>query len=88
MSPTQCSVYIEGRGSVDAAQHELETVVPRREGSRILVVSGNLRGHRAKLLQRNVDSGQAAIQLTEDFSICKLSFDEIAEFVGDFGEEE
>lgn len=88
MSPTLCTVLLDSGRRVDAHQHQLETIVPRKEGSRVLVVSGKLRGQRAKLLQRNAEHSQAAIQLTEDFSVCKVSFDEIAEFVGDLGDEE
>ena len=43
---------------------------------------------RAKLLKRSSETSQAAVQLTEDFSVHKLSFDQIAEFVGELGEEE
>ena len=87
-SPTSCSIQLDSGSRVDADQQELETVVPRREGARILVVAGKLRGHRAKLLQRDSERSQATIQLTEDFSVSEVSFDEVAEFVGDFGEEE
>ena len=87
-SPTSCSVQLDSGGRTDASQHELETVVPRKEGARVLVVAGKLRGHRAKLLDRDPDRSQATIQLTEDFSVSEVLFDEIAEYVGDFGEEE
>ncbi len=43
MSPTRCSLRLEGSGeSVDANQDQLETVVPKKEGARVLVVSGRL----------------------------------------------
>ena len=87
-SPTSCSIHLDSGSRVDADQRELETVVPRKEGARILVVAGKLCGHRAKLLQRDSERSQATIQLTEDFSVSEVSFDEVAEFVGDFGEEE
>lgn len=88
MSPTLCTVVLDSGSPVDAYQSELETIVPKKEGARVLVVGGKLRGQRAKLLQRNAEHSQAAIQLTEDFSVLKVSFDEIAEFVGDLGQEE
>ena len=43
---------------------------------------------RAKLLKRSSESSQAAVQLTEDLSVHKLSFDQISDFVGELGEEE
>ena len=87
-SPTSCSLQLDSGGRTDASQHELETIVPRKEGTRVLVVAGKLRGHRAKLLHRDSERSQVTIQLTEDFSVCEVSFDEVAEYVGDFGYEE
>jgi hypothetical protein len=40
MSPTQCSLALDSGERVDARQDQLETVVPKKEGSRLLVVSG------------------------------------------------
>jgi hypothetical protein len=54
----------------------------------LLVLAGQHRGRRAKLLQQSVNTSQAAIQLTEDLSVVKVQFDEIAEFNGELGEEE
>lgn len=88
MSRTECSILLDDGRSIDAQQQDLETVIPKKEGARVLVVAGQYRGQRAKLLQRNTEFSQAAIQLTEDFSICKVSFDEIAEFVGEYGVDE
>ncbi len=67
----------------DLKQSQLETVVPSAEGTRVLIVGGKLRGSRARLLQRNTESGLAAVQLLGDFSVHKLSMDDVAEFVGD-----
>jgi hypothetical protein len=51
-------------------------------------LAGEHRGQRARLLKRNTETAAAAVQLTEDFSVLKVSFDDIAEFVGEAGEDE
>lgn len=86
--PTLCSVSLDTGEQIEAQQRQLETVIPKKEGARLLVVSGPMRGKRAKLLKRSSESSQAAVQLTEDFSVQKVSFDEISEYVGDLGGEE
>lgn len=51
--------------------------------------AGQHRGKRAKLLEQNGATSQAAVQLTEDLSqVVKVQFDEIAEYYGEPGEEE
>ncbi len=37
---------------------------------------------RAKLLHRNVKAGAAAVQLLAEMEVVKISFDDIAEYVG------
>ncbi len=69
-------------------QASLETVVPKQEGRRLLVVAGPLRGQRARLLSRNSEAAAIAVQLTADFSVHKLGFDDVSEYAGEFGEEE
>lgn len=86
--PTACSLVVVESGEKLAAvrQSQLETVVPKEEGRRLLVVNGPLAGQRARLLSRN--SAAVAVQLTADFSVHKLCFDDVSEYAGDFGEEE
>lgn len=64
-------------------QRQLETVVPRAEGARVLVLAGPLRGSVARLLKRSSESGMAAIQRASDFSVHKLPLDDIAEYTGE-----
>lgn len=88
--PTRCSLLLaESREALSGVhQSQLETVVPREEGRRLLIVSGPMRGQRARLLSRNPDAQAVAVQLTSDFSVHKLAFDDVSEFAGEFGEEE
>ncbi len=90
-APTVCSIHFSATNeSVDNVQQDqLETVVPRREGSRVLILAGPSRGQKATLLNRNSESGAAAVRLTMDpDTILRLAFDSISEYVGARGEEE
>ena len=88
MAPRICSVSLDSGERVEAQQSQLETVVPKKEGARVLVVAGRHRGAAGKLLQRSSGSARAAVQLFADLSVHKLGFEEIAEFVGDAFEDE
>ena len=64
-------------------QSQLETVVPKKEGARVMIVGGRLRQRLATLLKKNNDTGLAAVQLLDELSVEKLSLDDIAEYVGE-----
>ncbi|KAJ9507574.1 hypothetical protein QJQ45_019244, partial [Haematococcus lacustris] len=79
--------------SVDDTQHvlhvkqsALETVVPRDVGASVLIVSGPLRGNKARLHAKSA-GGAAAVQLVSDFSVHHLMLDDIAMFVGSMEDE-
>ncbi|KAK9851551.1 hypothetical protein WJX84_004785 [Apatococcus fuscideae] len=76
--------------TVDNVQQlQLETVIPRKEGSRVLILAGPSKGQKAWLLKRNSESGAAAVRPTMDPDcILRLPFDSISEYVGAMGEEE
>ncbi|GAB4821491.1 hypothetical protein N2152v2_008537 [Parachlorella kessleri] len=82
--PTVCDVHFPDiRETVQhLRQSQLETVVPSQEGTPVLVLRGRLRGRRGRLLKRNTETGLAAVQLTSDLSLHKLSLDDISEFAG------
>ena len=46
MAPTLCSVVLDGGERIEAQQQQLETVIPKREGARLLIVAGELKGQR------------------------------------------
>lgn len=64
-------------------QSQLETVVPKKEGARVMIVGGQLRQRLATLLKKNNETGLAAVQLLDELSVEKLSLDDIAEYVGE-----
>ena len=88
--PRSCDLRVDGSGETvqGVAQEQLETLVPKSEGVRVLVLAGEHRGQRARLLQRNADTGMAAVQLTRDFTVVRLPLDDISEYVGPMQEEE
>lgn len=88
MAPKLCSLQLDSGERTEVEQHQLETVVPKKEGARVLVLAGPHKGARARLLKRSSQSAQAAIQLAEDFSVHKVGFDDISEYVGELGEDE
>ena len=90
-APTLCSLHFpETNETVDNVQQaQLETVIPRKEGSRVLILTGPSKGQKAWLLKRNSESGAAAVRPTMDPDcILRLAFDSISEYVGAMGEEE
>ena len=90
-APTICSIHFTATNETvdNVQQDQLETVVPRKEGSRVLILTGASKGQKAWLLQRNSNSGAAAVRPTMDpDTILRLAFDSISEYVGAMGEEE
>lgn len=83
-TPTVCDVFVDDlkQSVLDLEQRQLETVVPAAEGTPVLVLAGPLRGKQGRLLKRNTETGLAAVQLTSDFSLHKLSLDDVSEYVG------
>ncbi|KAL4855957.1 hypothetical protein ACK3TF_003714 [Chlorella vulgaris] len=83
-TPTVCDVFVDGlkESILDLHQRQLETVVPAAEGTPVMVLAGPLRGKQGKLLQRNTESGLAAVQLGSDFSVHKVGLDDVSEYTG------
>ena len=89
--PTRCTLYSRDLRKYvsDVHQDLLETVVPQEEGSRLLIVSGEHKGQRVRLLKRSREAQLAVVQFMSDLSqVAKLSFDDVSHYVGDKGEEE
>ncbi|KAL6771596.1 hypothetical protein ACKKBG_A27020 [Auxenochlorella protothecoides x Auxenochlorella symbiontica] len=82
--PRVCDVHLDdlARTVQGLHQDQLETVVPGVEGTPVLLLAGRLRGRHGRLLRRNTEAGAAAVQLTADGSLVKVSLDEVAEYAG------
>jgi G patch domain/KOW motif-containing protein len=85
-----CDVRLEeeGRGVVTVHQDQLETVVPKEPGAGVMVVAGEHRGRRGRLLQANKSSGAAALQLLGDMQVVRLMLDDVAQFMGHLDDED
>jgi len=82
--PRSCDLRVdETRETVQGvSEKQLETLVPKTEGTPVIVLRGPLKWQKAKLLQRNTKTNAAAIQMASDFSIERLCLDDISEYVG------
>ena len=61
---------------------DLETIVPRDVGTKVLIVRGKLKGRRARLMERNKDRQRAIIQVMGEPEVEKVYFEDISEYVG------
>lgn len=84
-----CELRLEDSRQVLAAhQEQLETVVPKEAGAAVMVVAGQHKGRRGRLLQVSLASGAAALQLVGDMEVVRLQLDDVAQFMGQLEEEE
>lgn len=84
-----CDVRVEETGQVSSLpQQLLETVVPKSAGAAVLVVGGDYKGRKGKLLQCSVSGGVAAVQLSGDLSVQRLLLDDVTEYLGAVDEED
>ena len=79
--PGVCSAMTIDRKRVEElSQRSLETVIPKEEGSTVMIVQGEHKGKVGTILQRDKHKEIAFVQMTIDKEVLKLSFDEICEF--------
>jgi G patch domain/KOW motif-containing protein len=71
----------EGTLREGLTQRMVETALPKPGGS-VLVVRGEYRGRRGRLLERDSRKERAVVQLNGDFSVCTLEFDDVSEWAG------
>ena len=73
----------------DLSQSMLETVIPKSEGSHVMVVHGTHQGLLGEVLRRDKSRCSAAIQLLRDRDqVVTLDFDDICEYMGDVTQED
>jgi G patch domain/KOW motif-containing protein len=85
-----CDVRLEeeGRSMVTVHQDQLETVVPKGAGAAVMVLAGEHKGRKGRLLQASVSGGAAALQLLGDMQLVRCTLDDCAQFMGHLEEEE
>lgn len=59
----------------------LETALPKAGGN-VIVLAGNHKHEKGKLLERNSERGKGVVQLFDDMNVITLSLDDIAEYCG------
>lgn len=69
----------DGRRLSGVVQAALETVVPKRDQTRVMVVRGEKAGRVAVMLRKNVETNAAAIQEVDEEEIVRVSLDDISE---------
>ena len=85
--PDHFSVRMDDSGRlVEGLRHSIvETALPKAGGA-VLVLAGEHRMRRGKLLERRSADAIAMVQLGSDLKVVELSFDDVAEWVGGLGE--
>jgi G patch domain/KOW motif-containing protein len=84
-----CEVQLEeGAVVVTVHQESLETVVPKEAGGPVMVLAGEHKGRKGRLLQASISGGAAAAQLLGDMQVVRLSLDDLAQFMGHLEEED
>ncbi|KAK0415594.1 hypothetical protein QR680_012019 [Steinernema hermaphroditum] len=72
----------DGRKHYDIRESWLETIIPRKEGSKVMIVGGKRRGKLAVLEERDVDRERIKVRVLGTDEVVKLSFDDACEYVG------
>ena len=87
-SPTVCDVFVDDFNEVfqDLHQSQMETSVPRKEGSTVKIVAGRFKGRVGQLLHRSKHSEYVALQINDEDEVKKLHLDDIAEYRGPIDE--
>jgi len=79
----ECIVQLEDGKIIEGLRENmLETALPKN-GGKILVVSGSLKGQKGILLERNREKEEATIQLYPDMDVEVIKMDDIAEYCED-----
>eukprot|EP01023_Acetabularia_acetabulum_P018770 TRINITY_DN19489_c0_g1_i1.p3 TRINITY_DN19489_c0_g1~~TRINITY_DN19489_c0_g1_i1.p3 ORF type:complete len:158 (-),score=21.35 TRINITY_DN19489_c0_g1_i1:129-602(-) len=79
-----CDVHLESNGQIiqNIKQQNLETVVPRSKGVKVLVVRGQFKGQIGEFLKRDDSQQIVAVMLDDIMQVLKFGYDDVAEFVG------
>ena len=90
VTPLTCDLAMDdsAKKRVSAVdQRSLETVVPKAQGARLVVVRGQERGRKCALVKRKTSEGVATVQFASDFTVRDVSLDDVCEYVGEDDED-
>lgn len=83
LSPDTCVCRTEeGRVLEGVRENMLETLIPKVEGNRVMVVLGPLAGRVGRLLGRDKERSQAVVQLRRENQLVELHYDAVCEYMG------
>lgn len=89
LSPGTCVCRTdEGRLLEGLREDMLETVVPKVEGNRVMVVLGPKAGRVGRLLEQDRERSRALVQLRRENQVIELHYDAICQYVGPSDSEE
>jgi hypothetical protein len=81
LAPGLASVQMDDGVFCEAVEErDLQTALPKTGGS-VIILKGNHKGKRAKLLEKESQSNRGVVQLTDDFQHVICALDDIAEAV-------
>ncbi|XP_005641407.1 G-patch domain and KOW motifs-containing protein [Canis lupus baileyi] len=83
LSPDTCVCRTdEGRILEGLKENMLETLVPKVEGNRVMVVLGPQAGRVGRLLGRNRERSRALVQLRRENQLVELHYDAVCQYMG------
>lgn len=83
LSPDTCVCRTdEGQVLEGLREDMLETLVPKVEGHRVMVVLGPRAGRVGRLLERDRERSRALVQLRRENQVVELHYDAICQYVG------
>ncbi|XP_017205245.1 G-patch domain and KOW motifs-containing protein isoform X2 [Oryctolagus cuniculus] len=83
LSPDTCVCRTdEGRVLEGVKEDMLETLVPKTEGERVMVVLGPQAGRVGQLLRRDTARSRALVQLHRDDQLVELHYDAVCQYMG------
>ncbi|XP_062039687.1 G-patch domain and KOW motifs-containing protein isoform X2 [Lepus europaeus] len=83
LSPDTCVCRTdEGRVLEGVKENMLETLVPKTEGERVMVVLGPQAGRVGQLLRRDTVRSRALVQLHRDGQLVELHYDAVCQYMG------
>lgn len=83
LSPDTCVCRTdEGRVLEGVKEDMLETLVPKTEGERVMVVLGPQAGRVGQLLRRDTARSRALVQLHRDGQLVELHYDAVCQYMG------
>ena len=83
VTPNECNCKADNGQLLEGLrQKDLETIIPKKLGSTVLVVAGASRFLRGKLMEKDSKRGTALVQLMGEPAVTQFEFDSLSEYVG------